>query len=123
MSKDDVKGSFFHEFVCDGITYEIYENQSFTYNIYKEIEEFNDSGYYMGRLVFGNIKLGPGWASRREDDIKAYLESYVCCDKNSGAGCTISGGKLRKTKRRSRSRKNRRMKKTRRSRGKKITSY
>jgi hypothetical protein len=119
MSKSDVNGSFFHEFECNGITYEIYANQSSTYNIYKEIEEFNGSGYYQGNLVFGDIKLGPGWIDRREDDIKAYLESYVCCDKNTGTGCNILGGKLRKTKRSSRSRKKRRMKKTRRRRGKK----
>ena len=117
MSKQEVKGSWFHHFKKNGIDYDIYADSSQGYFIFTEITS-DESGYDEGILVF-ETRLGIGFSSSTNETKKQYLEKMVTdCDKVDGS-CVILGGKLRKTKRKFRSRKNRRMKKTRRRRGKK----
>ena len=76
------------------------------------------AGYNQGILVL-ETRLGPGYDEYSKKQKQELLETFINdCDNDTGS-CVILGGKLRKTKRKFRSRKNRRIKKTRRRRGKK----
>ena len=117
MVKQEVKGSQFHSFKKNGIDYDIYADSSQGYFIFMDITR-DESGYNQGTLVL-ETRLGPGYDSYYKEQKQELLETLIKdCDNDTGS-CAISGGKLRKTKRSSRSRKNRRIKKTKRRRGKK----
>ena len=103
----------------NGIDYDIYADNSQGYFIFTDIT-IDESDYNQGILVL-ETRLGPGYDSFSKEQKQELLETLIkdCDNDNDTGSCAISGGKLRKTKRSSRSRKNRRIKKTRRRRGKK----
>ena len=117
MSKQEVKGSLFHRFTKNGIYYYIYTDNSEGYFIFTDISP-DESDYDEGILVL-ETRLGPGFGSYPKAQKQEYLEKFVPDCDNAAGSCVILGGKLCKTKRSSRSRKNRRIKKTKRRRGKK----
>lgn len=120
MSKSRIPKSFSYigTINCNEKIYEVYENQSFKYRVYTDVESNDDDelGILVGNYDFNSRVLNN--MKTDNDTILAIIEDNLCSE-CTGPSCTILGGKLRKTKRSSRSRKNRRMTKTRRRRGKK----
>ena len=124
MSKSKIPNSFSYidSIECkSGKMYEVYANQSLKYNVYYDVHSEDDDERYgfLDREYDFNSRVLSNKSTNR-DILVSIIEDSICCEgDDSSQGCAISGGKIRKTKRSSRSRKNRRIKKTRRRRGKK----
>jgi hypothetical protein len=122
MSKSKIPDSFSYiDSINCGKIYEVYANQSLNYNVYYDVIHKDDGERY--GVLLRKYDFNSRVLSNKETDIPilvSIIEDSICCkDDDSSQGCVVSGGKLRKTKRSSRSRKNRRIKKTKRRRGKK----